>query len=298
MHYAEVLLQALSRLEKVAPDWTATKLRKQPPSSTHSLGASLKLWEKTREPEMLDDNAAVTVGSSDMFMGGGRGKILPRPKWCTNWWFCDGAGNYRCANTYYPLAGSEGSRLLDMVSERTPVLNGMGKYFIVPPNKGHWSRTINEEKLPILHYLKTDPPKGKHLPIDTKWVLVGTKMSGPIDFEFETLGVPSSGKGPASESVSGNATSVEGNAIADNSHLVVCKPDFIDRVKLSDAEGVRYSVDGVQTAALRELRHYGLSPTSCVLLAAEIAVGRHTLTVEPLRDGKPYVAISHVLYPA
>lgn len=295
MHYAKVFLQAMSRLEKVAPGWTATELRKQNEASIHSLGVSLELWGDEHRSNEAGDYATVSRSSS-LFMGGGRGAALPSPRWCASWRFCRGAGNYRCANTYYPLAGREGSRLLDMVPERMSVPNSKGENYIVPPNKGHWSLTLNEEKPTILEYLKTGPPKGKHLPIDMKWVLVGNKESGPIDFEFETLGVPPS---RASENVSVNGTAAEGSAVAvDDSRVVVCKPDFIHRVGLRDAGSVRYSIDGVETTTVRLLSHFGMHTGSCVLLAAEIGVGRHTLTVEPLKDGQPYVAISHVIYPA
>lgn len=45
-------------------------------------------------------------------------------------------------------------------------------------------------------------------------------------------------------------------------------------------------------------QQYGLYPGSCVLLNADVGVGRHTVRVEPLKAGEPFVAISHVLYPA
>lgn len=296
MHYAKVFLRAMSRLEKVSPGWTATELRKQNEASIHSLGVSLELWEDEHRSNEAGDYALVSRSNS-LFMGGGRGRALPSPSWCTSWRFCRGAGNYRCANTYYPLAGGEGSRLLDMVSERTSVLNSKCKNLVVKPNTGHWSLTLNEEKPSILEYLKTGrAPKGKHLPIDTKWVLVGNKASGPIEFEFETLGVPQT---RASKDVSVNGTAAEGTTVAvDDSRVVVCKPDFIRRVELGSAGDVRYSIDGVQTMTVRLLSHFGLHEGSCVLLAAEIGVGRHTLTVEPLKDGQPYVAISHIIYPA
>lgn len=60
---------------------------------------------------------------------------------------------------------------------------------------------------------------------------------------------------------------------------------------------VRFSVDGEQVSVV-ELAQYGLHEQSCVLLGAEVGVGRHTVTVEPLDAGERYVAISHVLYPA
>lgn len=296
MHYAKVFLRAMSRLEKVSPGWTATELRKQDEASIHSLGVSLELWEDEQRSNGADDYGTVSRRSS-LFMGGGRGEALPSPRWCASWRFCRGAGNYRCANTYFPLAGREGSRLLDMVSEGMSVLNSKCENHFVTPNTGHWSLTLNEEKPSILEYLKTGrAPKGKHVPIDMKWVLVGDKGSGPIDFEFETLGVPQT---RASKDVSVNGTAAEGTSVAvDDSRVVVCKPDFIHRVGLGDSRNVRYSIDGVQTTTVRLLGHFGLNAGSCVLLATKIGVGRHTLTVEPLKDGEPYVAISHVIYPA
>lgn len=47
-----------------------------------------------------------------------------------------------------------------------------------------------------------------------------------------------------------------------------------------------------------EMVQYGLYPRSCVLLDAEVGVGRHTVRVEPMMEGEPYVAVSHVLYRA
>lgn len=45
-------------------------------------------------------------------------------------------------------------------------------------------------------------------------------------------------------------------------------------------------------------QQYGMHNGSCVLLDAEVGIGRHTVRVEPLKAGEPFVAISHVLYPA
>ena len=57
----------------------------------------------------------------------------------------------RCANTYYPLAGDKGSRLLDMVVPRPDggdgqkyLLNRWGKELFVPPAEGRWAVTLNE----------------------------------------------------------------------------------------------------------------------------------------------------------
>ncbi|CAM9497950.1 unnamed protein product, partial [Laminaria digitata] len=104
-------------------------------------------------------------------MGAGRGSILPPPAWCAGSSFCEAAGNYRCANTFFPLAGKEGSRLLDMVSERTPaVLNFDRKEHMVKPTEGHWAVTLNENAPNLLAYLEMTPPEGMHHPIDMKWV--------------------------------------------------------------------------------------------------------------------------------
>lgn len=302
MHYAQVFLSALERLEEVAPGVTASELRDLPASSKRSLGVLLGLWsEQSLAEDLTATNGSAAKDNDDsVFMAGGSGSILPKAKWCAGWRQCEGAGNYRCASTYFPLAGREGSKLIDMVSERTPSLvNRYGKYLVVPPKEGHWAVTLNEVKAPILQYLKTAQPEGMHRPIDMKWVLVGTQSSGPIEFEFETIGVPPrGGEGPASPGgVISNATAMQRKPVAD-SRVVVCKPDFIDRVNLADPSGVRYSIDGLKTEAVRPLAHYGLTAGSCVLLAAEIGVGRHTLAVEPLKSREPFVAISHVLYPA
>lgn len=125
-----------------------------------------------------------------------------------------------------------------------------------------------------------EAPDGFHKPIDTKWVLVGNKGSGPIEFEFFTAGVPADDVTPPADS-----------------RIAVCKPDFINRVEFDDPAGVRFLVDGVVTSVVPADGN-GMATASCSVLAAEIAPGRHRLTVEPLRGGKPFVAISHVIYPA
>lgn len=119
-----------------------------------------------------------------------------------------------------------------------------------------------------------EAPEGFHKPIDAKWVLVGDKSSGPIEFEFVTAG-----------------------AEAADSRVVVCRPDFIARVEFEDPGGVRFSIDGVVTSVV-PAESDGISTKSCSVLTAGIAPGRHRLTVEPLRRGEPFVAISHVIYPA
>ncbi|CAM9369775.1 unnamed protein product [Laminaria digitata] len=313
MHYGKVFLNALDRLEEAAPAWTVAQFLELSTPSRESLGACLGLWGNKGDSAQAS-TGGVVVSSGDLdsgsFMGGGRGSVLPRPVWCKGWRFCEGAGNYRCANTYFPLAGKNGSRLVDMVSERTPVVNTGHESIVVPPRRGHWAVTLNEVKVPILEYLKTTPPEGMHHPIDMKWVLVGDAKSGPIEFEFETIGVVPVGVGAAGGGGATTAVETEssGNSTAagvrrvteaeEDSRVVVCRPDFIDRVELDDKAGVKYSVDGVETSPVELVAQYGLHQGSCVLLAAEIGVGRHTLTVEPLKTGQPFVAISHVLYPA
>lgn len=186
---------------------------------------------------------------------------------------------------------------MDMVSERTQLVNRHQESLLVSPSKGSWAVTLNEIKQPILDYLEQTPPEGMHLPVDMKWVLVGDQLSGPIGFEFETLGVP-----PVREAVGGLVVAGGGSSTANcpakDSRITVCKPDFIDYVGLGDVNGVTYSVDGVKTSVVRLLDHQGLHNGSCALLAAEVGVGRHTLTMEPLSRGPPHVAISHVIYPA
>lgn len=79
-----------------------------------------------------------------------------------------------------------------------------------------------------------------------------------------------------------------------------CTPsqDFIDRVAFNESSQVRFSVDGVDVSTVELAQQYGLYNGSCVLLDAQVGVGRHTVRVEPLKAGEPFVAISHVLYPA
>lgn len=64
----------------------------------------------------------------------------------------------RCANTYYPLGGNQGSRLLDMIvasedgervesdgSHKHPhLVNGHMKNLLVAPTEGRWAVTLNE----------------------------------------------------------------------------------------------------------------------------------------------------------
>lgn len=135
-------------------------------------------------------------------------------------------------------------------------------------------------------------PDGFHKPIDIKWVLVGDKDSGPIEFEFYTAGFRAGGP----DDVTGNVIPVHAEETADN-RVVVCRPDFIDRVEFDDPSRVRLSVDGVETWVV-PAEGNGMATASCSVLAAEIAPGWHRLRVEPLRQGEPFVAISHVIYPA
>lgn len=181
MHYAAVFLSALERLHAMRPGITIAGLRNQDALSSggrSSLRESLGLGE-------VDDNGSGGSGSGSgsgsggdgdgsgnaaAFMGGGRGEILPSPAWCKGWRFCDWAGSYRCANTYFPLAGKEGSRLIDMVSERTPaVLNRNRSEYFVEPSRGRWAVTLNEQAPSLKKYLGMPPPEGFHHPIDMKW---------------------------------------------------------------------------------------------------------------------------------
>ncbi|CAN0396711.1 unnamed protein product [Pylaiella littoralis] len=362
MHYAAVLMSALERLDAVRPGITAAGLRQH--ESLSELGRN-----SLRESLGLGAGAGVGMGvgvtsanadrgggsaapdndnnsderdrsssssSAAAYMGGGRGDILPPPAWCKGLRFCDWAGSYRCANTYSPLAGRGGSRLLDMVSGRTPpVLNRDHSENFVEPSPGRWAVTLNEEVGKLKAYLKMPPPDGFHHPIDMKWVLVGNKDSGPIEFEFETLGArpregggghrrraamvvdrqggtpevqlaaskddrKSAGKERSSSNDRNSAattTPTPGQGAVFDSRITICKPDFIDRVAFNETSGVRFSVDGVQVSVV-ELAHHGLHEQSCVLLDADVGVGRHTVRVEPLEAGERFVAISHVVYPA
>lgn len=177
MHYAEVFLRAIERLDAARPGITAAGLRHQDALSSggrNSLREDLGLWEidgagNDSGRKSSDDDGGGSDNSA-AYMGGGRGAILPPPAWCKGWRFCDWAGNYRCANTYFPLAGKEGSRLVDMVSERTPaVLNRNHSEYFVDPSRGRWVVTLNEESRSIKDYLALPPPEGFHHPIDMKW---------------------------------------------------------------------------------------------------------------------------------
>lgn len=282
MNYGKAFLKALDRLEEVAPGITPNELRAKDGPSRTALGASLGLGSEA----LREDRREKDERSSGDEMGAGRGVILPPPSWCGGWQFCDFAGDYRCANTFFPLTGKKGFRLLDMLSERFPAVKNLERTkYVEEPTEGHWAVTINEEKASIIEYLSASAPKGKHKPIDKKWVLVGNRLSGPIEFEFETIGSPQ----------------LEGESKGDlgrgNSRVGVCRPSFIARVDFADPAAVTLSVDGM-AASVIPLEHRGLSNGSCVLLDVHVGVGKHNITVEPLRDGKPYVAISHILYPA
>lgn len=188
MHYGAVFLSALERLEVVRPGITASGLRQHETLSERGMGIlreSLGLdaggMSVTNAAAGADggstapgnDNVNSSKSSSNStgaYMGGGRGDILPPPAWCKGWRFCDWAGSYRCANTYSPLAGRDGSRLVDMVSERTPtVLNRHRLENFVEPSPGRWAVTLNEESANIKAYLQVPPPEGFHHPIDMKW---------------------------------------------------------------------------------------------------------------------------------
>lgn len=186
-----------------------------------------------------------------------------------------------------------------------------------------------------IEYMRSaETPEGFHKPIDTKWVLVGDAGSGPIEFEFFTTGVvvaveaadPSPGRqeqegqeggsvgqkgagrvvlvsadrqaGGGAEGAGEGGASDESDAAntATDRHVVVCRPDFIERIDFADSSGVRFSVDGVETSVVPKGQD-GLDTPSCSRLAAEILPGRHRLRVEPLRHGSPFVAVSHVMYP-
>ena len=177
MHYAEVFLRAIERLDAARPGITAAGLRHKDALSSggrNSLREDLGLWKidgaGNDTGRKSSDGDGGGSDNSAAHMGGGRGAILPPPAWCKGWRFCDWAGNYRCANTYFPLAGKEGSRLVDMVSERTPaVLNRNHSEYFVDPSRGRWVVTLNEESRSIKDYLALPPPEGFHHPIDMKW---------------------------------------------------------------------------------------------------------------------------------
>lgn len=177
MHYAKVFLSAMERLDAARPGITAAGLQHQDALSSggrNGLREALGLWEVDDDGSDGDSIRSGGDGGSSgkaaAWMGGGRGGILPPPTWCDGWRFCDWAGNYRCADTYFPLAGKEGSRLVDMVSERTPaVLNRNHSEYFVEPSRGRWVVTLNEESQKIKDYLEVPPPEGFHHPIDMKW---------------------------------------------------------------------------------------------------------------------------------
>ena len=320
MHYAEVFIGALKRLDGALPGITASQLRGSDPeqaSSMRSLRGALD----------LGPGAVASSGDdeADGFMGAGRGDVLPPPALCADWMFCSGAGDFRCANSYFPLAGDESSRLLDMVWEGTPaVINADHSEYFAEPTAGHWAVTLNEESPKLIEYFGVAPPEGFHHPIDMKWVLVGDEASGPISFEFETIGEESEGLGRRGEDWDAEgqeehkgdqeeqrrhrdeghdndrrrATEQQREGSAPRgSRIVVCKPDFIHHQDLTNSMQVRFRLDGTEVVA-EELVQGFMKQGTCVTLEAEVGVGRHMVTVEPLQSGKPYVAISHLLYPA
>lgn len=325
MHYAELFLSALDRLEHVVSGATAIQLLEYDTLARSSLRASLGLSASEGNSVAKERHGAANDVSAYRDAGGG---FLPHPAWCGRWRFCSGAGGYRCATTFTPLAGGKSSRLLDMAGV---VHNQNYTDFLALPTEGRWALTLNEEASPLLAYLRVTPPNEMHIPIDHKWTLIGDKGAGPIDFEFETFGgrfLPPIRRAEENEeedvtnvgeadTSSGNRTSSNNTAVLQpptralaewikkphaatpsrDSRVVVCKPDFIDRVDFADDTSVRFRIDGVEVPAV-ELVQYGLRPGSCFLLDAEVGVGRHTLTVEPLKDGEPFMALSHLLYPA
>ncbi|CAM9808128.1 unnamed protein product [Scytosiphon promiscuus] len=390
MHYGRVLVSALERLEEEQPGLTAAQLRakkqedqqegrQQEGSGDGTANLSGTSWTALREAVGLGPGNPNVVGSSSgcgesgedgsagrgvqfdgaspeerragcSYMGGGRGRgVLPPAEWCSNP-HCEEAGNFRCANTYAPLGGNQGSRLLDMIvhgdgfQRHAHLVNGNKKNLLVSPAEGRWAVSP-----PALEYMRNaEAPEGFHKPIDTKWVLVGDAASGPIDFEFFTAGlggpgslvrhdiggerqpgiqwveesdglsqdkaavtgygdgVPGADAAAEEENADGQATGgarkaaeAEGGDGAKRplARVAVCKPDFIDRVDFADPEGVRFTVDGVVTSAVPRDKD-ALATRSCSLLAAEIGPGLHRLRVEPLRQGEPLVAISHIIYPA
>eukprot|EP00903_Cladosiphon_okamuranus_P014125 g13127.t1 len=306
IHYGRVLVRALEKLDAVAPGLSADQLREKKQQA--ALREAVGLGEGNQNVFTMDSHYGQdeVVGEGETsppheecsYMGGGRGYgVLPPAEWCSSP-HCRWTGNYRCANTYFPLAGDKGSRLLDMVVPRPNggggqkyVLNRFGEELSVVPTQDRWAVTLNEISIPAIEYMRNGhAPKGFHKPIDVKWVLVGDKGSGPIEFEFFTAGV----RGPADAIT--DVITTDGGEVLD-SRVVVCKPDFIDRVEFEDKEGVRFFVDGVETSVAPKEGN-GMATISCSVLEAEVGPGRHRLVVEPLRRGEPFVAISHVVYPA
>lgn len=285
MHYAQSFLVALERLEHAAPGTTAQHLRHDTEAGKEELLVSAGV-----------PNPHDVSGNGDEYMGAGRGAVLPSPHSCDSWRFGRGAGNYRCSTTYAPVAARDGSRLLDMVSDRTPVvqLDENEVHGVLTP--GHWSVTLNEVSSPIIDYLSTPAPNGVHKPIDRKWVLIGNRESGPIEFDFQTEGLLGAGERGTTNLLDGRSIR-EGEAI-DDSRVVVCKRDLIEMVELRDTEGVRFKIDGEETSVVEMPDHQYAGKSDCVMLAAQIGVGKHTLSLEPLRMEGPPVAISHVIYPA
>lgn len=179
MHYAKVFLSAMERLDVARPGITAAGLQNLDALSSggkNSLREALGLGEAAGNGSDRSDSnksggdGGDGSGNAAAFMGGGRATILPPPAWCKGWRFCEWAGNYRCADTYFPLAGKEGSRLVDMISERTPaVLNRNHSEYFMEPSRGRWVVTLNEESQKIKDYLQVPPPEGFHHPIDMKW---------------------------------------------------------------------------------------------------------------------------------
>lgn len=230
-----------------------------------------------------------------------------------------------------------------MVSERTPFVkrNEDSNGFVIPPTTGQWSLSLNEDKKPILDYLNdTAPPGGMHRPIDMKWVLIGDRNSGTIEFEFETQGKNPIRDGSVSlkpshtREASANEDLVTGNngdvrrthgmtttrgsnnkAIAleldsankddkitagiavEDSRVVVCKPVNMERAALDD-ESVMFRINGVETKTVENQAHHAVKAGSCVILETRVGVGKHTLSIEPLKEGEPFVAVSNVIYPA
>ncbi|CAM9369104.1 unnamed protein product [Ectocarpus sp. 4 AP-2014] len=408
MHYGKLFLEAIDLLEQASPGLTAAELREkheqqgqqpqQERSREHDGGASsdhgtISMEALRKAVGLAGDNPNVFVRRPDdqarrgggegeespirppptecSYMGGGRGRgVLPPAEWCSGA-HCQEAGNYRCANTYYPLDGNQGSRLLDMVVSDSDgegegegagengdpgnpagLFNRDAEKLRASPSEGRWAVTLNEVSRPAINYMRYGrAPEGYHKPIDVKWVLVGDAGSGPIEFEFFTGGVPLdeamdrkvTARSAAAVVMATGVQGVEGAAMHGleaagehpeaaagatavaraggqagvlplgpveaaaaaalagtkgvDSRVVVCKPDFIERVDFADPGGVVFSIDGVETSVV-PAEEDGLMTQSCSLLAAEVGPGRHRLEVAPLRRGEPFVAISHVIYPA